>query len=160
MSRFWRICFRAALSWRGVSDKAMIMAKTVYSLEFKVRDYECDLEGIVNNSNYQHYYDHTRHEFLMTHGISFSRMHEEGIDFVVARVELAYKYPLRSGESFVSELSLYQEGVKYVFLQKIYRLPDRKLCNVGRFDTVCLDHGRLSRNPDLDAFVLRVNGTE
>ena len=79
---------------------------------------------------------------------------------MVARVELSYKFPLRSGESFVSELGLYQEGVKYVFVQRIYRLPDRKLCNVGRFDTVCLDHGRLSRNAGLDAFVRRVNGEE
>lgn len=133
------------------------MAKTLFSLEFKVRDYECDLQGIVNNANYQHYYEHTRHEFLLKHGISFSDMHDKGIDFVVARVEMSYKNPLRSGESFVSELALQQEGVKYVFLQRIYRLPDRKLCNVGRFDSVCLDHGKLSRNAELDDFVKRVN---
>lgn len=55
----------------------------IYSLEFKVRDYECDLQGIVNNANYQHYYEHTRHEFLVENGISFADMHDRGIDFVV-----------------------------------------------------------------------------
>lgn len=124
----------------------------VYSLEFQVRDYECDLQGIVNNANYQHYYEHTRHQFLVQHNISFADLHNEGIDFVVARVEMAYKFPLHSRDSFVSELDLSQEGVKYVFKQKIYRLPDRKLCNVGRFDCVCLDHGVLKRNLQLDAF--------
>lgn len=128
----------------------------IYSLEFKVRDYECDLQGIVNNANYQHYYEHTRHEFLVENGISFSEMHNREIDFVVARVEMAFKFPLKSKDSFVSELDLRQEGVKYTFIQKIYRLPDRKLCNVGRFDCVCLDHGKLSRNPMLDAFFSRI----
>jgi acyl-CoA thioester hydrolase len=134
------------------------MSTPVFSLEFKVRDYECDLQGIVNNANYQHYYEHTRHEFLLLHGMSFSKMHEEGVDFVVARVELAYKTPLRSGDSFVSELSLRQEGVKYVFKQKIYRLPDRKLCNTAKYDTVCIDHGKLTRNAMMDAFVKKLNG--
>ena len=32
-----------------------------YCLEFKVRDYEVDSQGIVNNANYLHYLEHTRH---------------------------------------------------------------------------------------------------
>ncbi|MFI3297799.1 MAG: acyl-CoA thioesterase [bacterium] len=127
----------------------------IYQLEFKVRDYECDLQGIVNNANYQHYYEHTRHEFLIENGISFAKMHDEVIDFVVARVEMAYKTPLRSGDSFVCELSLKQEGIKYQFVQKIYRLADRKLCNIGKFDCVCIDHGKLSRNAVMDEFYSR-----
>jgi acyl-CoA thioester hydrolase len=128
----------------------------LYSLEFRVRDYECDLQGIVNNANYQHYYEHTRHEFLIENNISFSALHDQQIDFVVARVEMSYKFPLRSGDSFVSELDFRQEGIKYVFIQKIYRLPDRKLCNVGRFDCVCLDHGRLKHCALLDDFIQKI----
>ena len=128
----------------------------LYSLEFRVRDYECDLQGIVNNANYQHYYEHTRHEFLIENNISFAALHEQQIDFVVARVEMSYKYPLRSGDTFVSELDFRQEGIKYVFIQKIYRLPDRKLCNVGRFDYVCLDHGRLKHCELLDDFIQKI----
>ena len=47
----------------------------IYELEMKVRDYECDLQGIVNNANYQHYLEHTRHEFLTSVGISFAALH-------------------------------------------------------------------------------------
>lgn len=46
------------------------MEKYIYELKMKVRDYECDLQGIVNNANYQHYIEHTRHEFLSSAGIS------------------------------------------------------------------------------------------
>ena len=73
------------------------MEKYIYELKMKVRDYECDLQGIVNNANYQHYLEHTRHEFLTSIGISFARLHEEGVDPVVARLTMAFKTPLRSG---------------------------------------------------------------
>lgn len=62
--------------------------------------------GIVNNANYQHYLEHTRHEFLTSVGISFARLHEEGVDPVVARLTMAFKTPLRSGDEFVSKLYL------------------------------------------------------
>ena len=48
----------------------------IYELAMKVRDYECDLQGIVNNANYQHYLEHTRHEFLSSVGVSFAALHE------------------------------------------------------------------------------------
>ena len=33
----------------------------VFETEMEVRDYECDIQGIVNNANYLHYTEHTRH---------------------------------------------------------------------------------------------------
>ena len=69
----------------------------VFELAFKVRDYECDIQGIVNNAVYQNYLEHTRHEFLEFVGLNFARMHDDGIDAVVIRVEIDYKAPLKSG---------------------------------------------------------------
>lgn len=100
----------------------------LFSLEFTVRDYECDLQGIVNNANYQHYLEHARHEFLVSRGLSFERLHDEGTDLIVTRVEIDYKYPLRSRDRFVVKLNLRREGnVRLIFEQVIFRLPDEKL---------------------------------
>ncbi len=121
-----------------------------FELEMKVRDYECDLQGIVNNANYQHYTEHTRHEFLRSEGVSFADLHNRGIDAVVARLTMAFKTPLRSGDSFSSRLRLTKEGIKYVFHQDIFRLPDNKPVLRATVETVCLINGKLSNCTELD----------
>lgn len=115
----------------------------IYELKMKVRDYECDLQGIVNNANYQHYIEHTRHEFLLSLGVSFAHLHNEGIDPVVARLNMAFKTPLKSGDEFVSKLYIKKEGIKYVFFQDIFRLPDMKPVIKATVETVCVINGRL-----------------
>ena len=122
------------------------MEKYIYELKMKVRDYECDLQGIVNNANYQHYLEHTRHEFLTSEGVSFAKLHEEGIDPVVARITMAYKTPLQSGDEFISKLYLKKEGIKYVFYQDIFRSTDEKIVIKATVETVCLVNGRLSNS--------------
>ncbi len=124
--------------------------KYVFEQKMKVRDYECDLQGIVNNANYQHYIEHTRHEFLLHAGISFAEMHQRGIDAVVARVKISYKTPLRSGDEFVSRLRVAKDRVKYVFYQDIFRLPDEKMVIKSQVDTVCLINGELGVCKELE----------
>ena len=122
-----------------------------YQHTFKVRDYECDLQGIVNNANYQHYMEHTRHEYLHTHGISFSALHQAGTDLVVARIRIDYKAPLHSGDQFVCTLRLVRENIRYVFHHTIHRQHDGKLCARARVDVVCVRSGQLAENcPELD----------
>ena len=126
------------------------MDKYIFELKMKVRDYECDLQGIVNNANYQHYIEHTRHEFLNSTGLNFARLHEEGIDPVVARLNMAFKTPLKSGDEFVCKLYLKKEGIKYVFYQDIFRLPDMKTVIKSTVEAVCLINGRLGNSELFD----------
>lgn len=123
-----------------------------FELRMKVRDYECDLQGIVNNANYQHYIEHTRHEFLLSRGISFAALHEQGIDAVVARLNMAFKQPLRSGDEFISRLALRKDGLRYVFQQDIYRYPDEKPVIKATVDAVCVANGKLSDTSALDPY--------
>lgn len=127
------------------------MDKYIYELTLKVRDYECDLQGIVNNANYQHYLEHTRHEFLSSLGVSFSALHQQGIDPVVARMNIAFKTPLKSGDKLVSKLYLKKEGVKYVFYQDLFRESDQKMVVKSTVETVCLINGNLSDSELFDS---------
>ena len=99
-----------------------------FSLDFKVRDYECDLQGVVNNAVYQNYLEHTRHEFLLAEGIDFAALTRQGIHLVVTRAEIDYRFPLRSGDRFRVCLNVEQSSrIRSSFHQDIYRLPDDRL---------------------------------
>lgn len=122
----------------------------IFTTRMSVRDYECDIEGIVNNANYLHYIEHTRHLFLKECGISFADMHRKGVDAVVARMNLQFKVPLRCDNEFLSCLNLRKEGVRYVFTQDIYRAADRKLSFRAKVDLVCLVNGSLAASSEYD----------
>jgi acyl-CoA thioester hydrolase len=108
-------------------DLKMDMEGYSFSYEMGVRDYECDMQGIVNNSVYQNYLEHVRHEYLKEMGIDFSDYTRQGINLVVVRAELDYKNPLSSGDRFLVCLNLKRESaLKFAFYQDIYRLPDMK----------------------------------
>jgi acyl-CoA thioester hydrolase len=121
-----------------------------FTHEMKVRDYECDLQGIVNNANYQHYMEHSRHELLSKLGVNFGKLHEDGIDAMVAKITIEYKTPLRSGDEFVVGINLERKGPKIIFYQDIYRLSDGKLCTKGIVETICVENGRLTRGAIFD----------
>lgn len=99
-----------------------------FSLDMKVRDYECDMQGIVNNAIYQHYLEHARHEYLESRGLSFAELTASGVIIVVVRAELDYKQSLRAGEEFsVSVEASRPTKVRLVFDQAIRRSSDEAL---------------------------------
>ncbi|MBM7867230.1 acyl-CoA thioesterase [Heliobacterium gestii] len=114
-----------------------------YEVAFQVRDYECDLQGVVNNAVYLHYLEHGRHEFLYAKGIDFARLHQEGKDLVLIRIEADYKLPLRSRDRFVVRMNVVREGrLRLVFIQDLYRLPDEKLVLKAKATGVCVHKGK------------------
>lgn len=96
-------------------------------LEFKVRDYECDMDQVVNNAVYLHYLEHARHEMLGTLGIQFGELLRQGISLVVTRIEVDFKASLRSGDVFEVRSTLQRLGrVRLQFHQNIYRVSDQR----------------------------------
>ncbi|MDR2955896.1 MAG: acyl-CoA thioesterase [Prevotella sp.] len=123
--------------------------ESIYEYKMKVRDYECDAQGIVNNANYQHYYEVVRHEFLEQHGLNFYELHEEGIDAVVVSVYIRYRHSLRGANDFVCTVdSIEKDGIRYIFNQKITRLKDGKICSTARVETACMVNGKVGK-PEL-----------
>ena len=99
-----------------------------HELEFEVRDYECDMQGVVNNGVYQNYLEHARHEFLRSHGINFAELTAAGVNLVVVRAVLDYKNSLVSNDQFaVRSLIRRVSPVRFEFQQDIFRLPDERL---------------------------------
>ena len=129
------------------------MENYIYKLEMKVRDYECDIQGVVNNANYQHYLEYARHEFLEYIGGSFSQMHDEGFDMMVSKITLEYKRPLRGGDKFVVCINAQRKGAKLVFVQDIYNLADDALVLKGEVDVICLKNGRMTRGEVFDGML-------
>jgi len=128
--------------------------KYIFENKDRVRDYECDLQGIVNNANYQHYLEHSRHLFCISRGLSFSEMHNEGIDVMVARFTISYKTPLRPDDEYTCRLRVEKEKVRYVFYQDIFRTTDDRLCVSARVDCVVTVNGRLvASHPQIDAML-------
>lgn len=132
------------------------MKKYIFKLTDKVRDYECDLQGVVNNSNYQHYMEHARHEFLESLGENFGRLHDEGLDAFVSRVEIRFKVSLRGGDLYTSCLNVHKQGVKLVFEQDIYRTSDGVLAVSGTVESVMVENGKLTRGEYFDELLKKL----
>lgn len=116
----------------------------VFELEIAVRDYEVDVEGIVNNANYLHYLEHTRHEFCREAGLTFKRMHELGIDPVLSRVVIDYKHPLGLGDVMLSKLNIRRRGPLFIFQQDIYKFDGTPVV-FADVSVATLENGKLSR---------------
>lgn len=110
-----------------------------FSLAFQVRDYECDLQGVVNNAVYQNYLEHARHAFLKSRGLDFAALSAQGVDLVLVRAELDYKRSLRPGDGFEVRVRVEPEGrVRMVFVQEIVK-ADGTLVLAARMTGTALD---------------------
>ena len=127
-----------------------------FSVDFKVRDYECDMQGVVNNSVYMNYLEHTRHEFLLSRGIDFAELARNKINLVVVRAELDYKASLLGGDEFFVDVEFVQSSrVRFDFLQNIYRKKDSKLMLSARITWTSLNTQGRPFVPDFIEVLMR-----
>lgn len=121
-----------------------------YRLRLRVRDYECDIEGVVNNANYQHYLECGRNEFLRSIGVDYVECTANDYIFMVARIEMNFKTALRGGEDFEVCLNVKREGARYIFYQDILRASDGKVAVNAVVECVALHEGRIVRETPYD----------
>lgn len=126
------------------------MKTYIFEIQLKVRDYECDLQGVVNNAIYQSYLEHARHEYLHSKDISFKELTDKDILLMVSRIEMDFKRSLTSGDIFAVKISTERQGLKMIFFQDIYRLSDDALCLKARVEVIAKVNGVLTRGEIFD----------
>lgn len=131
---------------RGIMDY-------IFEVNLKVRDYECDMQGIVNNAVYLSYLEHARHEYFASKGISFKEMIDRDIMAMVSRIEIDFKSSLRSGESFTIGLNVARRYAQIIFYQDIFTGDGKQKCVSARVELACKVNGKLTRCELLDRLV-------
>jgi acyl-CoA thioester hydrolase len=115
----------------------------VFTCQLAVRDYECDMQGVVNNAVYQNYLEHARHEFLKSRGLDFARLTADGIIVVVVRAEIDYRISLRSGDVFdVSVQPEQLSPLRLAFRQHIRHRDGRVMLDALITTTAVNERGR------------------
>ena len=91
-------------------------------IDLEVRDYECDVQGIVNNAVYLNYLEHARHKYLLDRKIDFIELAKENKNLVLREANYIYHKSLLPDDKFhvITEAEL-DGKVKLVFNQEIYR---------------------------------------
>lgn len=109
------------------TPRAAADANPIFSIEFQVRDYEVDMAGGVNNAVYLHYLEHARLAYLKSLGINYAYWTKQKIGFVLARVELDFRFSLVNDDLFVVKTRVERVSrLRFRFFQDIFRLPDEK----------------------------------
>uniref|UniRef100_A0A0E0KTN3 Thioesterase domain-containing protein n=1 Tax=Oryza punctata TaxID=4537 RepID=A0A0E0KTN3_ORYPU len=106
-----RTCRLLAVSAQSTSPQAGLRLDQFFEVEMKVRDYELDQYGVVNNAIYASYCQHGRHELLESSGDKF-----------IVKVRLAST-----------------KGIRMIFEHFIEKLPNRELILEAKATAVCLN---------------------
>lgn len=125
-----------------ISENSRLKWSDLFKIALKVRDYECDMQGIVNNTVYMHYLEHARHEFLNHIGFNWKSLIDQGIYLVAVKAEVEYKKALSSGQEFSVTCKLVPESkVKLKFEHEIYN-EKNELILTGNMIAAFIDKDR------------------
>jgi acyl-CoA thioester hydrolase len=91
----------------------------------RVRTYECDSYGHVNNANYLNYLEFARYELLKDIGFDYPKAIRSGYGVYVARIEIDYKKPAVTDDQLIIKTWPVKKGaVSGVLAQEIRRGED------------------------------------
>ncbi len=116
------------------------MKENTFIWESKVRDYELDCLGIVNNATFINYIEQARNDYARTIGIDFVEYHQQGYDFVVAGIEIQYRRPLKANNEFYVTIELTAFTDKRIHFEQQIKLKTLdKLAATALVTVACVD---------------------
>lgn len=80
----------------------------IHTTRLRVRSYECDGYGHVNNANYLHYLEVARADFLAAVGLDYAALTARGYGIYVAKISIEYRSPAFDTD----DLEITSESVK------------------------------------------------
>jgi len=125
------------------------MYKT-HSTRFRVRSYEVDVEGRVNNAVYVNYLEHSRTTAMQDFGIPFQRWLERGMYIIVTRIDMTIHAPAFMGDELEVRLTpLDLKLVKGAFRQEIMNLTrNNKTVTATVYGAIVNAQGKPLRIPE------------
>ena len=91
----------------------------------RVRTYECDSNGHVNNANYLNYLEYGRYELLRDVGFDYLKAVNAGYGIFIARIEIDYKKPAMTDDNLIIKTWPLKKGAASgVLAQEISRDGD------------------------------------
>lgn len=100
----------------------------MHTITLRVRTYECDAYGHVNNAVYLNYLEYARDLWLADHGLDYQGLVASGSGIFVAEAKLVYQSPALPGEDLTIATLPLDSGAAWVVLGQTVRGPaDRQV---------------------------------
>lgn len=99
-----------------------------FQTSLKVRTYECDFYGHVNNATFLNYCEYARVDFLSYLGYNLQVLKDKGFLLPIVKIEIEYKQPVVADETLrITVKWLHRGRSSSVFEQEIYKENDQRL---------------------------------
>jgi acyl-CoA thioester hydrolase len=126
----------------------MTNQSTSGEISVRIRYAECDPMGILHHAKYLEFFEMGRVELLRQSGFSYRTLEEQGVFFVVFKVNVKYHAPSRFDDELRVETSI--ERMTRARIDHNYRvMRDGKLVCEGTSTLACVDgNGKIIPIPD------------